>query len=297
MWYSLIQYLITLLRNKGSVKSMTNEYDMSVMDRFFTYNYVIGDTSKVFTKHYHSWFEIYHLIDGACQYLVKDTIYAIAPGDIVLIPAYHTHKVSYNSACHSKLLINVANTFLPPFIDNLIQTRGYIYRNPEVVDTLHPLLKNIENEYLHWDDYSNYMMSSYIQVFFGTLMRNQNYYENDRICNNIYIDKILSYVKKNYSSNITLTQTAKDYSLSPEHLSRIFKQETGLTFHDYLTNIRLKEAECLLKQRKMTISEIAFSCGFNDSNYFSTKFKNLYGISPFRFRKQYEQLISENEKI
>ena len=80
---------------------------------------------------------------------------------------------------------------------------------------------------------------------------------------------------------MTLSETAAYCYISKEHLSRIFKKETGFGFNEYLTVYRLKKAESLLRdQPKGKISEIAYLCGFNDSNYFSKVYKKTFGISP-----------------
>ena len=82
---------------------------------------------------------------------------------------------------------------------------------------------------------------------------------------------------------------ARMRSVSPEHLSRTFKRETGFGFNEYLTLVRLQHAELMLRDRSAkSISDIAYSCGFNDSNYFSDRFKKAYGIPPLRYRKNSE---------
>ena len=267
---------------------MTNERDISLIDQIFFFESAIADKTKVYDNHYHSWFEIYYLENGKCNYLIEDTLYEVKTGDIVLIPAYQIHKTAYSTTSHSRLLVCLSDNYLPPYISALLSDENFIYRNPKITANAYAILKNIEGEYLHWDDYSSDMINSYVHMFFTLLSRNQNYYKNERSGGNIHVERILNYIKENYPSDITLAQTARDYSISPEHLSRIFKKETGLSFHEYLTSIRLKQAEYLLKQSdKNSISQIAYSCGFNDSNYFSYKFKSVYGISPLQFQKQY----------
>ncbi len=67
----------------------------------------------------------------------------------------------------------------------------------------------------------------------------------------------------------------------------MFKKETGFGFCEYLNLLRLQKAEALLKQSdNLSISLIASECGFNDSNYFSVKFKEMYGISPKKVQKR-----------
>lgn len=266
---------------------MTSENNVSLIDRIFCFESAIACRTKVFDNHYHSWFEIYYLESGKCNYLIEDTLYEIKAGDMVLIPAYRIHKTAYSTASHSRLLLSLSDSYLPPYVHTLLEEDNYIYRNPKITADAYAIVKNIESEYLNWDGYSSDMINGYVHMLFTLLCRNRNYYKNERTGGNIHVEKILNDIKSNYHCDITLSRTAREHSISPEHLSRIFKKETGLSFHEYLTSIRLKEAERLLKlEEKKSVSEIAFSCGFNDSNYFSHKFKTVYGLSPLQFQKR-----------
>ncbi len=267
---------------------MTNENDLSLIHRIVSFESAIACRTKVFDNHYHSWFEIYYLESGKCSYLIEDTLYEVKAGDIVLIPAYRIHKTAYSTASHSRLLLSLSDNYLPPYVHTLLEGDNYIYRNPKISADAYAIVKDIESEYLNWDSYSSDMINGYVHMLFTLLCRNRNYYKNQRTGGSLRVEKVLNYIKGNYQSHITLSQTAKAYSITPEHLSRIFKKETGLSFHEYLTSIRLKEAEHLLKlEEKKSISEVAYSCGFNDSNYFSYKFKKVYGLSPLQFQKRY----------
>lgn len=267
---------------------MIDEFPSSIPDCHFSIGVSTSHRAGGFAKHYHSWFEIYQLMDGECHFFVDDAIYNLIAGDIVLIPPCHTHKVSYYNSRYSRSVLNIAPSYIPSLAGELVKQKGFVYRIPEVADKISDIYKIIEQEYCHWDRFSNDIANGNIQVFLALLLRNKNLYVNEHPCTNTYINDIIKYIQHNYSSNITLTQTAKVHFISPEHLARTFKQETGMTFHNYLTNIRFKEAERLLKKKhSKSISEIAFACGFNDSNYFSTKFKCIYGISPLQFCNQH----------
>ena len=104
---------------------------------------------------------------------------------------------------------------------------------------------------------------------------------------NKVIEKSVAYIKENFASDISLSLLADMFSVSPEHFSRMFKKETGLGFSKYLNSLRLQYADQLLKSSKdMNITQIAVCCGFDDSNYFSKKFKELYGVSPKKVQQQ-----------
>ena len=101
-----------------------------------------------------------------------------------------------------------------------------------------------------------------------------------------FIEQAVAYIRANYPDRITLPDVAGHCAVSPEHLSRIFKKETGFGFNEYLNLYRLKKAETLLKSGQVhSISQIALLCGFNDSNYFSGAYKKMFGIPPSQVRK------------
>ena len=123
-------------------------------------------------------------------------------------------------------------------------------------------------------------------MLFFTMLRNPNTYD-DKEVKNEYVEKAVNFVQKNYTEPLSLTDTAKMFSLSPEHFSREFKKETGFGFCEYVNILRLKKAEQLLKENpKITVTEVSERCGFNDSNYFSVRFKKMFGVSPKKIQKK-----------
>ncbi len=100
------------------------------------------------------------------------------------------------------------------------------------------------------------------------------------------IDKILQYIRQHYDTNITIDLLCDKFSCSRSYVSHSFKATSGKSFKKYLTDLRISHAKRLLEITSQSITEIAFSVGFNDSNYFSTSFLNSVGISPLAYRKQ-----------
>ena len=100
---------------------MTSENNVSLIDRIFCFESAIACRTKVFDNHYHSWFEIYYLESGKCNYLIEDTLYEIKAGDMVLIPAYRIHKTAYSTASHSRLLLSLSDSYLPPYVHTLLE--------------------------------------------------------------------------------------------------------------------------------------------------------------------------------
>ena len=104
---------------------------------------------------------------------------------------------------------------------------------------------------------------------------------------------LAKYITDNYDKPLTLDDIADMAGLSYTYFSKKFKNTTGMRFKEYLNYVRLKQAATKLATTKLTVTDIAMSCGFNDSNYFKDAFKKTYGLSPRHYRKSSEAQINE----
>jgi two-component system, response regulator YesN len=86
--------------------------------------------------------------------------------------------------------------------------------------------------------------------------------------------------------NLSLNEVAVQVNLSASHFSVVFSQETGQTFKEYLTEIRINKAKELLRMTSLRAADIAYQVGYNDPHYFSSVFKKNTGLSPIEFRSQ-----------
>ncbi len=92
-------------------------------------------------------------------------------------------------------------------------------------------------------------------------------------------------IEERFSEQIGYKDVARRIFISPSHFLNLFKRETGLTFTDYLTSIRIGKAKELLRTTSLSITEIAFQVGYNNSNYFSSIFKKIAGVSAKEYRR------------
>ena len=100
------------------------------------------------------------------------------------------------------------------------------------------------------------------------------------------IEDIKNYMHENMSDpDMSLSHTAKKFFMNGSYLSRIFKQETGYTFVEYLTKIRMEKAIKLLKETDMKAYQVAESVGISNPHYFSICFKKWTGVSVNDFKK------------
>jgi len=111
----------------------------------------------------------------------------------------------------------------------------------------------------------------------------QLYLENDQDDPRI-VKRAKDYIHKNYSTPVNLESLAKAISVSPAHLSRVFKDATGSGYLEYLNRYRIEQSKILLKKKEMRISEIAFEVGFQSLAPFNKAFRNCTGKTPKDFR-------------
>lgn len=102
---------------------------------------------------------------------------------------------------------------------------------------------------------------------------------------------VIKYIERNISEEITLANSAKVVHLSPQYLSRYFKKETGLTFTEYVTKVKIERAKKLITQTNKPVYRIALELGFNDAAYFSKVFLKYAKVTPLQFKKNYEKQI------
>ena len=93
------------------------------------------------------------------------------------------------------------------------------------------------------------------------------------------------YIDSHYSRDLSLDDVSRELNISPYYFSKIFKEEEGVTFIEYLTGIRLSHAKKLLAENKLPVKEICAAVGYQDPNYFSRLFRRSEGVSPTEYRE------------
>lgn len=102
------------------------------------------------------------------------------------------------------------------------------------------------------------------------------------------VAKAIIKMEQQLEDNLSPDDLSKMCGLSRRQFFRVFKQCTGQTPSEYLLHLRLRRAERLLRDHIMSVTEVAFAAGFNDSNYFSKSFKKIYGITPSEYRAAHQ---------
>ena len=128
-----------------------------------------------------------------------------------------------------------------------------------------------------------------VRYQFEKILKNIVLPEDDAAMNiteNGIVLNAISYIRENYGNNIGLADVAQFCNVCSEYLSRIFKEETGVKFVDFLTNFRISMAKRMLVSGKYKVAEVAETVGFSDQKYFQKVFKKVCGVTPSEYKKE-----------
>lgn len=245
---------------------------------------------KMPVAHFHDKHELYFLESGKTKYFVENEMFILEEGDIIFIPKgtlHRTEGLGAGSLSRSILYFtdeDFEESYLP-YIENLKKCRlvKFHHNNLHIVQNIFSEI-NKENEKMR-EGYAKMQ-----KLYLCQLLINIERYRIDNARKNLgrtfrLAENISKYICENFGSDLSLAHLSEKYGVTPEYLSRFFKKTTGVGLNEYINIVRVTEAEKLLLNTNKSITEIAFECGFNDSNYFSAVFKKSKGITPKKFSK------------
>lgn len=243
-------------------------------------------------EHYHSYTELYYLVEGETRYFIAGDVYNIKKGDLVVIPAGVLHKTMNVGG---KYIERINVTFSDGYLSEPSVMKGIVPRIIRSRDfkffPVESLLCEMEREYIAGDGYSPLMLRSHLIKLLVCLCRvgNTAAIESSVSPADRPILDAARYISEHYGDELTLEGLAKRFAMSPGHFSKKFKSTTGFGLSKYITQVRIMNAEKLLLHTKLSVTEISMRCGFSDSNYFAAVFKEHKGIPPYRFAKLHRQ--------
>ena len=102
------------------------------------------------------------------------------------------------------------------------------------------------------------------------------------------IVKINRYIQSSYADeSLSINKISEHIHLSPSHMCFLFKDKTGKTLNQFLTEFRMEKARELLCKKEYKVSDIAVKVGYSDSNYFTKIFRKWMGLTPTEYRGRY----------
>jgi len=259
---------------------------------------------EISKKHTHDFDEIVIVQGGSGYQHINHESYFISMGDVFIVKGDAVH---YFTDTHDLSLYNIGFQawVIDWFAPLLQQLPGYhtlfvlepayrkqnkfsqkLHLNAADMHTLSEMLTTLSAEFQFRKPGSEFMVTSLFMQITGFLCRKHSDHSTEDSYGVGACAKIIEYMEKNYADVITLEQLSSVSGMSKNGIIAMFKRLYGTTPVKYINNLRLYKACELLKNTDIPISQIAYQCGFTDSNYFSRVFRELRGMTPREYRNK-----------
>ncbi|MBP5490694.1 MAG: helix-turn-helix domain-containing protein [Lachnospiraceae bacterium] len=247
--------------------------------------------------HSHSILEIAYILSGKGQYLIDGVTYDVKQGDLLVCNPGVMHQSIITNPSDPTLEFVAGITdlhFLNMEPNSLTLPNGPVLSlSNEVKREISRCCYEIIDENMAPQSGRYYLVQAQMMKILILLYRAVAEKPRDEVVGvpfesyskSYVVQKIIQYLKSNYSQHISLDGIAQNMYLSPVYISKIFKEKTGDSPINYLIQIRLAKAKEMLEENRGSIRTIAAQVGYDDVYHFSKLFKKYYGVSPLYYRK------------
>lgn len=245
-------------------------------------------------------YELVIVLKGTAEHIVKNESYPVSGGDVFVINSRTEH--AFSEAENMKICnIMFKPEIMLENIYNIRQTAGFqalfvlephftqnhgfssgLKLDSAGFNAVKSLIEDIIQEYTNWDiGWQTVVYSDFIRLC-SVLSR---MYETSNSNKNVFrLSQAIAYIEKNFCEEISNAELAKLSGYSERQFNRLFRSAFGSAPKHYINDLRIRKAQQLLHDTDMSMSEIAWNCGFNDQNYFSRSFKAHTVFSPTEYR-------------
>ena len=245
--------------------------------------------------HWHVEYEMIRILEGSFRIFLDGQESVMEKGDLCFVSDGVLHGGSpmdcvYECIVFDSNMLRSRNFASDRFIWSLVHhkiTANRLFQNPNpdmstIASQLFTSLKEKKEGH-------ELMVLSLLMMFFA-LLQSQGLYTLDvnpdsrEHKRTLQLKQVLDMIETSYSNPLSLSELSKAAGMSPKYFCRFFKDMTHRTPVDYLNHYRVELACHQLTQPQMSITEVAYGCGFNDFSYFIKTFKKHKGITPKKYR-------------
>ncbi|MDD6484136.1 MAG: AraC family transcriptional regulator [Clostridiales bacterium] len=248
-------------------------------------------------QHYHNAYEVYFVGKGKKRLFINNVPYVLEAGELIVISPYAVHYTE-DTGPFSNCVVCFSNKLLRPFLseDELAALfRGvneYKFKfDEEMIRLIEICMREIERHTYNDEILSDKLAFTYIIQLINLLrtapaqcrehLKQERYFVRPDIINSI------EYMHERYMTDISLKDMLEYIHMSKSRFSELFKEATQMTFLQYLNLIRSSHAGKMLRRTKLSLPEIADRNGFSSPAHMSRVFKEIYGISPSKYRSSF----------
>jgi AraC-like DNA-binding protein len=250
----------------------------------------------VMAYHWHVEYEIIRILKGKFVISLDEREYEASAGDIIFIHGGTLHGGMPRDCVYECIVFdinmlskkdNVSGKYIKEIINHeLLLEELYTYNSSNIYSVIWQLFDAMRDKKI---GYQMITLGCFYQ-FIGIVLHETKYstnslqtpYNQRRI---VILKQVLEVIETSFHTTLTLDQLSKTAGMSPKYFCRFFQEMTHKSPFDYLNYYRIERACHQLLHTAENITDIAFSCGFNDLSYFIKIFKKYKGITPAKYRK------------
>jgi len=248
--------------------------------------------SEDFPLHTHDYFEIEIITSGEAANVFNGTELKLSRGSAHILSPTDVHDLKIKEPIDIYKLMIIPNWVNEKILHKLMNNIGTVKFSEEELKDIIPLLDLIIKEGQSNSSFQKDMLHNLIScllIFFSRKYKINPQIQPTTAITNIHIKKAVNYILLNYTSPISSEDVAKVINLNPVYFCSLFHKTMGITFINYINNLRLHRAKQLLTIESYSVSEACFGCGFNSSSNFLRAFKKKYGYAPNEIKMEYKR--------
>lgn len=233
-----------------------------------------------FPLHMHRCYEVMLMLKGELTMQIDQQTYHVSAGDLILVKPHRIHSYETEPGKSNENLVCVFSGDLIAAISDALSQ----YRLPSVV--LHDVPRLVKDAFGHLEEQDDIATVKGVLYLLCSLY----YQQLDRTCEDDHatdtglLRNMFVYIEDNIDKPCTLHELAKELGYNEAYLSRIFHKSVGISYSDYVRNIKINHACYLLHNTDESIFNIAMKCGYSTQSSFYRSFKQLVGMNPNEYR-------------
>lgn len=271
-------------------------------DRSFPLACLRHDTHADTRLHRHDFHELVVILAGHGRHVTEVEDYPITAGDVFLIRGEMAHGYAdTRDMTLVNILFDPRRLKLPlttlqdlpgyhvlfrvePRLRQQGRFRSRLRLDHEDLAETGAQIARLQDELEKKDPGFRFMACTHLMALIGFLSRCYSQAQHPEIKPLMRFGEVLSYVEENCTDRLTVRDLAHRAHMSESTLTRMFHRITGCSPLEHIIRVRISRARELLLRGDIRITEVAYECGFNDSNYFSRQFRKVAGMTPRLFR-------------
>ena len=245
--------------------------------------------------HSHSDMEVGLILEGSVYINIDGNIILAKNGDVFLLNPYQLHSFANNGENNLILALQISRNAYASLSGSLSQkefSRNFIPRGSEKSDRIAALMITLSSYYFNEPPSYEYRCIAYLNELLyllfttvpsHTVSEAQRSMNRDRMHR---LNRILEYIHQHYSEKVTIADIAEMEHLSVPYISHYIKSMIGISYQEYLNNIRFEHAYQLLLKTDLNLLDICLETGISSTRYLNNMFIEQYGYSAKEFRKK-----------